>query len=228
MKRSEINSIISESIDFFNKHGFILPPFAYFTLQDWRELKEDASEIFDIQLGWDITDFGKGDFDKYGLILFTLRNGKEGSRKYIKPYTEKIMIQKEKQITPMHYHKNKMEDIINRGGGTLAIQLYKADERGQFSDENLTVSMDGILKEVKAGDWVYLQPGESITLTQYVYHTFHAEDGDAMVGEVSMVNDDHHDNFFYDEVGRFPEISEDVEPRYLLVNDYEKFLSKSI
>jgi len=45
-----------------------------------------------------------------------------------------------------------------------------------------------------------------------------------VVGEVSMVNDDHHDNFFYDEVGRFPEILEDVEPAYLLVNDYSKFL----
>ena len=224
MKRSQINSIIRQSIDFFEKHNFILPPFAYFNLKDWRNLKEDASEIFDIPLGWDITDFGKGNFDNIGLILFTLRNGKLGSDKYTKPYTEKIMIQKKDQITPMHFHKSKMEDIINRGGGVLAIQLYMADENGQFSADDLSLSMDGIKKTFKAGEWVYIKPGQSITLTQAVYHTFHAENSDVLVGEVSMVNDDHHDNFFYDEVGRFPEILEDVEPAYLLVNDYSKFL----
>ena len=102
--------------------------------------------------------------------------------------------------------------------------LYMADENGQFSADELSLSMDGIKKTFKAGEWVYLEPGQSITLTQSVYHTFHAENSDVLVGEVSMVNDDHHDNFFYDEVGRFPEIIEDVEAAYLLVNDYSKFL----
>ena|SRR5690554_1431468 len=41
-------------------------------------------------LGWDITDFGSGEFYKRGLFLFTLRNGKYKVDK--KPYAEKIMI----------------------------------------------------------------------------------------------------------------------------------------
>ena len=31
MKRSEINAIIREAIDFLGEHKFLLPPFAYFT-----------------------------------------------------------------------------------------------------------------------------------------------------------------------------------------------------
>ena len=45
-----------------------------------------------------------------------------------------------------------------------------------------------------------------------------------MVGEVSAVNDDHKDNRFHEDVGRFPEIAEDEPPVHLLVSDYEKYL----
>jgi D-lyxose isomerase len=41
-----------------------------------------------------------------------------------------------------------------------------------------------------------------------------------LVGEVSTVNDDSTDNRFFEPVGRFPEIIEDVAPRHLLVGDY--------
>lgn len=68
--------------------------------------------------------------------------------------------------------------------------------------------------------------------------------GKVLVGEVSQCNDDSTDNRFYepvdrmpylgaikdsdtsdkarffDSVGRFPEIEEDVEPKYLLCNEY--------
>lgn len=53
-------------------------------------------------LGWDLTDFGFGDFNKCGLILFTIRNGNFMKDK--KPYAEKIMIVEELQETPMHFH----------------------------------------------------------------------------------------------------------------------------
>lgn len=41
-------------------------------------------------LGWDLTDFGSGDFARRGLFLFTMRNG--AARRDAKPYAEKIMI----------------------------------------------------------------------------------------------------------------------------------------
>jgi len=41
-----------------------------------------------------------------------------------------------------------------------------------------------------------------------------------LIGEVSRCNDDNTDNYFYDEIGRFPEIVEDEEPYRLLCTEY--------
>ena len=43
-----------------------------------------------------------------------------------------------------------------------------------------------------------------------------------LLGEVSMCNDDEHDNRFYDEMGRFPKIEEDEKPYRYLCNEYPK------
>ena len=59
-------------------------------------------------------------------------------------------------------------------------------------------------RNFKAGDVVELGPGESITLTPYLYHEFWGTGGRVLVGEVSLVNDDAGDNRFYKPVGRFP------------------------
>ncbi len=224
MKRSEINKHIENSIEFFNNYQFKLPSFGYFNLNDWKKNTDNNEEIFDLGLGWDITDFGGGDFDKMGLILFSIRNGMLGSERYSKPYAEKIMIQKKNQITPMHYHSHKMEDIINRGGGTLKIQVYKSDEKNKLSNDDVVLSIDGTLKTFEAGSWLSLEPGQSVCLTQRVYHTFHAENDDVLIGEVSMVNDDHNDNVFLEKIGRFPDIEENADPTYFLVNDYKIYL----
>jgi D-lyxose ketol-isomerase len=141
-------------------------------------------------------------------------------------YCEKIMIADEEQVTPMHFHWNKTEDIINRGGGNLVMELYRATRQDKLSDDPVTVSIDGVLVVVKSGDPLILKPGQSICLTPGLYHRFYGEKGKGrvLIGEVSMVNDDENDNRFYDKVGRFPEIEEDVEPVHLLVNDYAKYL----
>jgi D-lyxose ketol-isomerase len=70
---------------------------------------------------------------------------------------------------------------------------------------------------------IRLGSGESITLHQRVFHQFWSDDADLLLGEVSMVNDDHLDNFFLEERGRFPVIEEDEEPLHLLVGDYKKY-----
>lgn len=225
MKRSEINQILREAKEFLHEKNFLLPPWAYWTIDEWRENRKNAEEIFNNMLGWDITDFGSGDFHSRGLFLFTIRNGKFNVDK--KPYAEKIMIVEENQETPMHYHWSKMEDIINRGGGNLVIELYNSTPDDKLGTTDVHYKKDGVKGSVKAGGKVVLTPGESISLEQGVYHRFYGEPGKGrvLVGEVSMVNDDSTDNCFLETIGRFPTIVEDEEPLYLLVNDYITFLS---
>ena len=224
MKRSEINQLIQSSIDFFNLMNFKLPPWAYWKPEDWKGKYETCSEIADNMLGWDLTDFGSGDFHRSGLILFTIRNG--NIKKDKKPYAEKIMIVEEMQETPAHFHWSKMEDIINRGGGNLVMELWKSTSDEQISNEPFTVKTDGVLRRLLPGDKIILTPGESICLVQGLYHRFYGEAGKGKVlgGEVSAVNDDYTDNRFNPPVGRFPQIEEDEAPLHLLVSDFAKYL----
>ena len=227
MKRSEINAIMQESLEFLRQMRFRLPPFATWTPADWRRKGPDCHEIIDQQLGWDITDFGSGDFAKTGLFLFTVRNGQlaDLQNPLGKVYAEKIMIVREDQVTPTHFHHQKMEDIINRGGGNLVIRVWNATASDQLAETPVTLSMDGVRVTVPAGGTIMLHPGESVCLPQRNYHRFWgvAGQGTVLVGEVSRVNDDRVDNHFFDPVGRFPEIVEDCEPLYLLYNDYRRY-----
>ena len=224
LKRSEINQLIISSIEFFEQMNFKLPPWAYWKPEDWKDKYDTCQEIIDNVLGWDLTDFGSGDFHKRGLILFTIRNGNQQKDKKI--YAEKAMIVEEEQETPMHFHWSKMEDIINRGGGNLVINLYESDNNERFSDKDLQVKIDGISRIIPAGGSVILGPGESICLKQGVYHSFYGEKGKGkvFVGEVSSVNDDSTDNRFFESIGRFPEIIEDEEPIHLLASDYKNYI----
>jgi D-lyxose ketol-isomerase len=224
MKRSDINHLIKQSIAFFDKMNFKLPPWAYWSPGDWKGKYDTCQEIADNMLGWDLTDFGSGDFSKRGLILFSLRNG--NPKKDRKVYAEKAMIVEENQETPMHFHWSKMEDIINRGGGNLVIELYKSDGEDGFSDQSFQVKIDGMNRNVEPGGSVVLTPGESICLEPGVYHRFYGEEGKGkvFVGEVSAVNDDKSDNRFYAEIGRFPAIEENEAPLILLATDYPYYL----
>lgn len=222
MKRSEINKLQKEAVDFFQEQKFYLPKWAYWSKEKWIKNFELASEIFENKLGWDITDFGSGNFEKTGLLLFTIRNGKYGS-KDDKMYAEKIMIVREEQVTPWHFHWNKTEDIINRGGGNLIIELCNSTEDEQFSDAPVKVQIDGISHRIEPKGKVILEPGESITLPPYLYHNFYGEKGKGwvLVSEVSSVNEDESDNRFLNDLsGRFPEIIEDEPPLYYLCNEY--------
>ena len=218
MKRSQINQILQSAQAFFTQHQFHLPPWASWTEADWQGQGDACREVIDCQLGWDITDFGSGDFAKRGLTLFTVRNGKAGSS-YGKTYAEKIMVVDDGQETPLHFHFQKAEDIINRGGGKLLLQLWNSDGQGEKADTSVSVSIDGVRRTLEAGGVVSLAPGESICLTRGLYHRFWGE-GKVLVGEVSQVNDDFSDNRFYEKVGRFPSIDEDEAPWRLLVSDY--------
>lgn len=222
MKRSELNYIMKEAATFIDSMNFKLPPFAFWSPEDWAGKGKEYDEIRDNMLGWDITDFGSGDFHKIGLLMFTLRNGNFHDKRYVKPYAEKLLIVEEEQITPYHFHWSKMEDIINRGGGNLLVKVYNSTKEEQFDTTPVTVMSDGRTYQVEAGGIVRLTPGESISIQSGMYHSFWGEKGTGkiLLGEVSKVNDDRVDNRFYETTGRFPDIEEDEKPLYLLGNEY--------
>lgn len=225
MKRSEINKAIKKMERMIEKIGFSLPPFCYFTPKDWENKSHEYDEIRDNLLGWDVTDYGKGDFDKIGFSLITLRNGNLKNKKYTKTYAEKLLYLEESQYAPMHFHWNKMEDIINRGGGNVLIRVYNSTKEGDLDKVNpVKVHCDGRETAVPAGTQIKLTPGESVTVYPYMYHDFEIEKGTGpvLLGEVSMCNDDEHDNRFYEEMGRFPKIDEDEAPYRLLCTEYPK------
>ncbi len=223
MKRSEINALIEDAITLLHDHQIRLPPFAYWSPSEWATKGAECDEIRQCKLGWDITDFGSGDFDNVGLVVFTVRNGHHQRAPYNKqPYAEKLLVIQENQHTPMHHHMRKSEDIICKSGGNLLIRLFNRGADGKLADTDVEVSLDGVRHRVKAGHTFRLQPGDSITLTPYLYHEFWAEEGagTAIVGEVSSVNDDDTDNAFYTQVGRFPTIEEDVAATHKLCTEY--------
>ncbi len=228
MKRSQVNEILLAADDTIRSFGFLLPPFAYFTPDEMIRRKDEIGGITNARLGWDITDYGQGRFDETGLFLFTTRNGsledlRSGGGMC---YAEKIMISRRDQISPMHRHIVKTEDIINRGGAQLAIQMYESDSEGSL-DETAAVDVvtDGVARTLKAGETLMLKPGESVTLGPGNWHKFWGEGGDVLIGEVSTVNDDLTDNIFHESIGRFSDIEEDVAPVHLLVSDYDRWLS---
>ena len=226
MKRSEINAALREMERMIQEYRFSLPAFCHFTPEEWQTKGHDYDEVRDNFLGWDITDYGLGRFDEVGFSLITLRNGNLRMRdKYPKPYAEKLLYLKEGQYSPMHFHWVKMEDIINRGGGTVLIRVYNS-----LPDEELdktgsvTVHIDGHAMTVPAGTQVELRPGQSITIYPYLYHDFEVVPGTGpvLLGEVSQSNDDASDNRFNPPVGRFPAIEEDEPPYRLLCTEYPK------
>ena len=223
MKRSEINAALKDMEAMINECRFKLPPFCDFTPEQWQEIGAEYDEIRDNMLGWDITDFGLGNFDKIGFSLITIRNGNIKDPKYTKTYAEKLLYLKEGQTAPMHFHWNKMEDIINRGGGNVLIRVYNSLPNEEIDYESdVTVHTDGRTYTVPAGTQIRLTPGESIHVQQYLYHDFAVEEGTGAVllGEVSQCNDDNTDNRFNPPVGRFPTIEEDEAPYRLLCNEY--------
>ena len=222
MKRSRINALLGEADAFVRTFGFMLPPFAYWSA-DAFAARAEGTRIVEAALGWDITDYGQGRFDEMGLVLFTLRNGiadEQASGRGM-CYAEKLLISRERQLSPMHTHRVKVEDIINRGGGTLVVRLNGSDEAGGFApDRGGRVMRDAQPYDFGAGEEIRLRPGESVTLRPGDWHAFWGEGGDVLIGEVSSVNDDVTDNVFVEDIGRFSEIDEDVQPLHLLVSDY--------
>lgn len=222
MKRSEINASLAWAKDFLNQMNIRLPDMAYWSIEDWRANAARMEVVRQVELGWDITDFGSNDFAKIGAVLYTVRNGLLDRPEIGVPYCEKYILMREGQRLPMHYHVFKSEDIINRAGGDISVYLWNADPKtGEKLMTDVHVFMDGIEKVVKAGEEVVVTKGNSITLAPYIAHIFGPKPGtgDCVVGEVSKVNDDHTDNYFIEPVSRFATIDEDEPILHPLCNE---------
>ena len=182
MKRSEINLALKAAQRCFQAARWALPP----------------------KPRWDVTDCGLGRFDQVGLVLVNLAEQPE--------YCEKLMYSKQRQVTPMHTHRKKKEDIICRSG-LLTVELWKGHPEQTRKGEVFFVCRNGEKVEVRSGEPILLPAGERVTIQPGVYHAFWPESQEAVIGEVSTANDDAHDNFFVDpNIGRFPEIDEDEPP----------------
>ena len=225
MKRSEINRIITEMKELCREHRFMLPPWAFWSPQDWKGKADSCREIIDNGLGWDVTDFGGGRFDEYGITLFTLRNGNARTG-HTKTYAEKIIMIRENQNIPLHFHWKKMEDIIVRGGGNIVVEAFNSVSDDEYNHEPVRLCVDGIKRTVDAGSKLVLRPGESVCMVQCLFHRFYVEPGGgtSLIGEVSQVSDEGSDNNFYVEAPRFPDIEEDESPLHLLSNDYQAYV----
>lgn len=182
---------MKDAIQCFKKHHWHLPP-------DPR---------------WDVTDFGLGHFEQYGLVLINLAEEDE--------YCEKLMYARKGMTTPCHSHVQKKEDIIVRNG-KLAIQVWQGRPGGTAKDEKFPIKINGKVENVYSGDILALESGQRITLQPGIYHEFYPLSEECIIGEVSTANDDLHDNLFIDpDIGRFSEIIEDEKPVVKLVSDQE-------
>jgi D-lyxose ketol-isomerase len=187
MKRSEINLLLREATLKFQETGWALPPHPR----------------------WDVTDFGLGDYKKFGLVLINLADEPE--------YCEKLMFAKRGMVTPAHCHKIKKEDIICRSG-RLKVRIWSSHP--DTAKGGVTLKFNGMPSMIMDGTDVFLRPGERLTILPGVYHLFEPASDHCVIGEVSTANDDLNDNFFVDEnIGRFPGIEEDVAPLVKLISD---------
>ena len=231
MKRSEINTAIRIAKDVLEKYNLKLPPFAYWAPSHWHTAGPDYDRVRTNGLGWDVTDFGINDFDSMGAVLFTLRNGNYIQPEQGTPYAEKFIVLKPGQRLPIHYHWAKTEDIINRCGGVLVMELYKPTADNNLDRHTpLEVFCDGRRRKVQPGVPFELLPGQSVTVTTHLYHRLWAKEQGAILvcGEVSTVNDDIEDNCFGEPVARFATIEEDEPPLHLLCNEYPGYSSDAL
>lgn len=225
MKRSTIDHAIDEALSVCDKHGFKLPPWATWTASQWKDIGSEADEIRDHGLGWNMTDFGSGDFSKQGLLLFVIRNGllgKNGKPSTTKTYAEKAFVVGPGQVTPWHFHWVKTEDLVNRGGGRLLVEVaWATQDEKSLSPLPVEVVVDGITREVNSADPITLEPGQSIEFPPRLWHKFYGKSGDPTVvaGEVSSLNNDATDNCFLTDATRSP-IEEDAPAKYILLNEY--------
>ncbi len=236
MKRSKLNRLLLEAQNTVREYKFNLPPWAFYTPKDWADAGPEADQIRNHELGWIVADFSdpneESNFEQHGLLLFVARNGLLGADgKLVTPqsYAEKIMIVRPGQRTSYHFHWKKFEDLLNRSGGRLLLEVAWAHENERdLLDDEVALVQDNIVTRVKAKETITLQPGQSVQLPPRLCHQFygHPGDGHVLAGEISNTNDDHNDNCFLGREFASNPVIEDEPPAVLTIADYAKFWPK--
>jgi D-lyxose ketol-isomerase len=188
VKRSAINCLIRSARACYQARGWALPP----------------------NPRWDVTDFGLGDWQRFGLVLVNLAEEPE--------YCEKLMYAQKGMTTPAHCHRKKKEDIICRWG-RLAVRVW-AGPLDESRHDTFMLAVNHEPVQVQSSQVVELEAGSRVTLVPGIYHEFHPLSDECIIGEVSTANDDLHDNYFANgDVGRYPGIQEDEPAIVQLVSD---------
>ena len=226
MKRSVINQRQRWAKALLEQYHICLPEFAFWTPEDWIKHRGKLDVIRNIYLGWDVKEYSQ----EMGSVLFTLRNGRYDDPRNGVPYCEKVILFQDGRRLPLHYHKNKTEDIINRAGNLMRIVLYNTNADGALEETPVHVYQDGILHTYAAGEEVLIPPGSSITLVPGMAHSFGPKPGggDLIVGEVSKINDDFTDNYRFETIPAPCPVEEDEDMLYPLCTEYEQLLSGTI
>ena len=225
MKRSQINAAIDVAQQALREHGVRLPPYAYWSPDDWRNAGPEYERVRLNALGWAVTDFGQGDFDRIGITMFDVRNGTPERPEEGTPYGEKVFVLRPGQRLPYHFHWKKTEDIISYHGGTLMIQLFNANDDETMNESSPgVVYLDGVRHAFTAGQVFEIPHGGSLTITPKLYHRFWAKEGAGVLvgGEISTISMPRTDNRFGGNARRFVPIEEDEPARWLLNIDYPK------
>ena len=230
MRRSFIDRRIDAMLELCRRQRFALPPFAAWGKAHYRAHPAVAKRIAEAGLGWNVVEFRPGAYREQGLTIFTLRMGDwralaSGAGRL---YAEKAMMVEDGQRIPHHFHVVKTEDIVNRGGARFVIELFKVDSAGTRLDERFRVMRDAETLDLAPGAHVLLEPGESLTLDPFVAHSFWADGGAVMAGEVSLVNDDATDNYFLPPLAPFAATEEDAPMRYVTLEDCRKALRDEV
>jgi D-lyxose ketol-isomerase len=229
MRRSFIDRRIEAMLELCVRYGFKLPPFAEWGEAQFRAQAAAARRIGEAGLGWNVVEFKPGAYAAQGLSVFTSRMGdwRGLATGRGRLYGEKAMMAEEGQVTPHHYHVVKTEDILNRGGARFIVELCKVDSAGARLDERFHALKDADWLDLAPGARVTLEPGESLTIDPFVAHSFWAEGGAVLAGEISLANDDATDNYFEPPLGPFAPIEEDAPMRYVTVRDYARLVGEA-
>ncbi len=223
MKRSQVNANMRWAKELLEANNISLPEFAYWSADEWRANKDSLDTIRKVYLGWDVKDYS----DEMGSVLFTIRNGRYDDATVGVPYCEKVIMFRDGKRLPVHYHKNKTEDIINRAGGIMQIRLYNTKDGELDTVSPVKVYQDGIQHCYMPGEFIYIMPGNSITLEPLIAHSFGPKPGsDIIIGEVSKINDDFTDNYRFEKIPAPCPVVEDEPMLYPLCTEYERLLGK--
>jgi len=233
VKRSEINATLLLARDFFEAYRFKLPKWAAWSPVNWDYSGEEMQAIKDCQLGWDVTDFAQGNFSEQGMTSFMLRNGApslepppdHAPQEAKRHYSEKIMLVQLHQTLPLLALKHRTQDLINRGGGDLVVQVYLSTTEYELDEKKrVPLQVNGIAYNVKAGGIVRLVSGDGLTLQPATYYKYWAEKASCIVGAISTTCDETNDYLFFDpNCQRFPSIEPDESPLHLLHYEYPDF-----